>query len=190
MWRKNMLFLFAAALLFVLAACGDSGAEDEQDEIASEGGQYTASANVMTSDEADAGTAEIVQDEDGTVTVQLDLSGLPADSTHGIHIHETGECTAPDFESAGDHFNPTDAEHGTEAEGGPHAGDLPNIETDENGEVTTELDASDDIIVDRHEDNSLFDDDNTALVIHENEDDYETQPAGDAGDRIACGVIE
>ncbi|RKD76461.1 Cu-Zn family superoxide dismutase [Sinobaca qinghaiensis] len=190
MWRKNMLFLFTAAFILILAACGSSGAEDEDDEIASEGGQYTASVDMINSEEEEAGTAEIVQAEDGNVTIQLDLSGLPADSTHGIHLHQTGECTAPDFESAGDHFNPTDAEHGTDSEGGPHVGDLPNIETDENGEVTTELDASDEIIVDRMEDNSLFDDDNTALVVHENADDYETQPSGDSGDRIACGVVE
>lgn len=190
MWRKNMLFLFAAAFILILAACGNSGAEDEDDEIATQGGQYTASVDMITSDEEDAGTAEIVQSEDGNVTIQLDLSGLPANSTHGIHIHEVGECTAPDFESAGDHFNPTDAAHGTESEGDPHAGDLPNIETDENGEVTTELDAPGDIIVDRQEDNSLFDGENTALVVHEDEDDYETDPTGDAGDRIACGVIE
>src|SRR5699024_7499207 len=101
----------------------------------------------------------------------------------------SGACETPDFESAGDHYNPTDANHGFDDPDGPHAGDLENIEVSEDGTVSAERTA-DMVTLEEGQDNTLFTEDGTALVIHSEADDYESQPSGDAGDRIACGVIE
>lgn len=125
----------------------------------------------------------------GEVTLQVTVEGFTAAAAgaHGIHIHTTGACT-PDFAAAGSHFNPTATQHGLENPSGPHAGDLPNIEIDADGngsyEATTEL------VTLGAGDNTLFDSDGSAVVIHANPDDMVTDPSGDSGDRIACGVIE
>ncbi|SFE86319.1 superoxide dismutase family protein [Alteribacillus iranensis] len=151
-------------------------------------GDNMVTVSMMNGDEEEIGMAEVSETEEG-VTIQLEASNLPEDSEHGFHIHETGACEAPDFKSAGGHFNPEDTEHGTESDGGPHAGDLPNITTDENGEVSEEI-VNDKVTLMEGEDNSLLKEDGTALVIHAGADDHQSQPSGDAGDRIACGVIE
>ena len=111
------------------------------------------------------------------------------EGTHGFHFHEKGVCEAPDFESAGGHFNPTGASHGLGHEDGPHAGDLPNLEVGPDGTVKEEF-FVENLTLKAGEENSLFQDDGTALVIHAEEDDGTTQPSGDSGDRIACGVVE
>ena len=108
---------------------------------------------------------------------------------HGIHLHETGKCEAPSFESAGPHFNPTNKKHGVENPLGPHLGDLPNIVADETGEVQLNFITAD-FTLKKGEATSIFDQDGTAVVIHEKEDDYKTDPAGNSGARIACGVIK
>jgi Cu-Zn family superoxide dismutase len=139
--------------------------------------------------------------EDG-VQIQTLIEGFDTAVTdeargeHGLHIHETGECTAPDFSSAGGHFNPTDAEHGLLQPDGPHAGDLPNIWIEADGSadytVTTNLitlEPGDGQRPAQMGDRSLFDSDGSAVVLHAGPDDYITDPAGDSGDRLACGVI-
>jgi superoxide dismutase, Cu-Zn family len=113
------------------------------------------------------------------------LSGLPA-GTHAIHFHEIGKCEAP-FKSSGGHFNPTKKNHGMLDPGGLHAGDLPNLVIPKSGKLDFELFAEDLTLADGP--NTVLDVDGTALVIHAKADDYKSQPAGDAGDRIACGVI-
>ncbi|MGX4670868.1 superoxide dismutase family protein [Cerasibacillus sp. JNUCC 74] len=132
-------------------------------------------------------TATLTENKDG---VQIKLKGekLPP-GKHGFHIHETGSCEAPDFSSAGGHYNPNHAKHGKKISGGPHAGDLPNIEVNQDGTVQTEVIANL-VTLEQGESHSLFKKGGTALVIHAKEDDYKSQPAGDAGERIACGVIE
>ncbi|MFO7757299.1 MAG: superoxide dismutase family protein [Roseovarius sp.] len=143
---------------------------------------------------AEDATAEL-QDTDGNMvgTVTLHevpsgvllharLSGLP-EGAHAFHVHETGECEPP-FTSAGGHYDPEDAAHGIEAEDGPHAGDMPNIHVPASGELELEI-----LNTFMEFDDRLFDDDGTSIVIHEGPDDYVTDPAGDAGARIACGVI-
>ncbi|KMY53371.1 superoxide dismutase [Bacillus sp. FJAT-27231] len=132
------------------------------------------------------GTAELKQTEEG-VAIKVDASELPP-GEHGFHIHETGKCDGPDFESAGGHFNPTNASHGMNHEKGPHAGDLPNLNVGKDGTVKTEMIAKD-VSLNSGEDHSLLDQDGSALVIHEKADDGKSQPAGDAGSRIACGAI-
>lgn len=112
---------------------------------------------------------------------------LPA-GVHGFHFHAVGRCDPPDFQSAEGHFNPDDSSHGFHAEGGPHAGDLPNVHIGEDGVLAVEF------VTDRlsleEGDAAILDDDGTALVIHEGADDYQTDPSGESGGRIACAVIE
>ncbi len=113
------------------------------------------------------------------------LTGLPP-GTHAIHFHEIGKCEAP-FKSSGGHFNPTKKNHGVMDPAGLHAGDLPNLVIPRNGKLDFELFAMDLTLADGP--NTVLDPDGTALVIHAKADDYKSQPAGDAGDRIACGTI-
>ena len=108
---------------------------------------------------------------------------------HGIHLHEFGKCDPPTFESAGGHFNPMGKQHGIENPQGWHAGDLPNIQADEQGEVQLNF-VTADFTLKKGKKNSIFDEDGTSVVIHEKADDYKTDPAGNSGARIACGVIE
>lgn len=130
------------------------------------------------------GTAQLNQLERG-VQIVVAISGLPA-GKHALHIHETGTCEPP-FESAGGHFNPGGAEHGWDNAAGPHAGDLPNIYVGE-GSLQVEFITEQVTLADGEA--SLFDDDGSAIVIHEGQDDYRTDPAGDARTRLACGVVE
>lgn len=107
---------------------------------------------------------------------------------HGFHFHEKGLCEPPTFESAGSHFNPTNAEHGFDNPEGPHAGDLPNLEVGEDGQVHETV-LAEMVTLKRGEKNSLLREGGTSLVIHADPDDYISQPAGNSGDRIACGVV-
>jgi Cu-Zn family superoxide dismutase len=130
------------------------------------------------------GSAQLNQLEQG-VQIVVAVSGLPA-GKHALHIHETGECEPP-FESAGGHFNPTDVAHGWDNPEGPHAGDLPNIYI---GEGAVQVEYITDRVTLEDGETSLLDDDGAAIVIHQGQDDYVSEPAGDAGMRLACGVIE
>lgn len=125
----------------------------------------------------------LVQDTpSGVALATLTLKNLP-EGVHAIHLHETGDCSASDFKSAGGHVA-GDRDHGILAEGGPHPGDMPNLTVKSNGVGEIEvflpyLDVSED----------LLDEDGAAFVMHDGVDDYESQPAGDAGNRIACGEL-
>ena len=143
-----------------------------------------AKAQMVDKDGKELGTVEFSNTPKG-VLVRAVLEGLPQ-GTHGFHIHAVGKCEPP-FESAGGHYNPTNAEHGFNSEGGPHAGDMVNLNVPESGEVTFETINT---MITISGENMLLDDDGSAVVIHEGADDYASQPAGDAGARIACGVIE
>jgi Cu-Zn family superoxide dismutase len=132
------------------------------------------------------GTARLVQGKGG-VRIALRVMGLPS-GTHAFHIHTAGKCEAPDFKSAGGHFNPERKKHGLKNPEGPHAGDMPNIVVGANGQgrkqvVNTRITLGEGA-------NSVFHEGGTAIVIHEKADDEMTDPAGNAGNRIACGAIE
>lgn len=148
----------------------------------------TATADIMGLDGKSLGTLKL-ETMDGHVHISGELTGLPA-GDHGIHIHEKGDCDAGGkFESAGGHFNPTSHKHGKDNPEGPHAGDLPNVTVPPEGAGAL-VDLMDDSVTLGEGENSLFDADGSAIVVHADQDDYKTDPSGNSGDRIACGVIE
>jgi Cu-Zn family superoxide dismutase len=144
-----------------------------------------ATATVYLANGLPAGTAVITAAGD-RLTLNLAATGL-AQGTHGIHLHMIGTCSAPGFTSAGSHLNPASRQHGSENPAGSHLGDLPNIAINAQGRgvLSAELAGSRSAI-----EAALFDSDGTALVIHAQADDYRTDPTGNSGERIACGVLK
>ena len=121
------------------------------------------------------------------VEINLTVKDMPP-GEHAVHIHQSASCDAPDFKSAGGHFNPDSKQHGLQNPDGPHAGDLSNFHVASNGKAHVNIFAKSlDLGDDSH---SIFSNGGTAIVIHAKPDDMKTDPAGNAGDRIACGVIK
>jgi Cu-Zn family superoxide dismutase len=120
-----------------------------------------------------------------SVQITGSITGLPPKSEHGFHIHETGDCAGPDFKSAGEHFNPEKALHGDPASPARHLGDIPNVTADETGMALVNVTVNGATLKDLGAHDLM----GKALVVHAKKDDYKTQPSGDSGDRIACGVI-
>lgn len=172
MFRKTALAIVAAGALALPAAA--------------EG--IVASAAMKGIDGKDLGSVSFEETASGMLEVDLELKGL-APGAHAFHVHETGKCDAADgFKSAGGHYA-GGMKHGVETEGGPHAGDFPNITAGDDGTVRVTF-FTDRLSLGEGGKNPLRDADGSAVVIHDGTDDYKSQPAGDAGSRIACGVIE
>lgn len=182
-----MKHVFKAAIPFLAAAtlmgCSTGGSgHSENVEVSSEKNPKEISVSLVTSKGESAGKAIITETIKG-INVHLEGKSLPP-GKRAIHIHETGSCKKPDFTSAGAHLNPYSKKHGFQNPHGPHAGDMPNITIGADGTITADVTAP------LAEFSQLLDEDGSALVIHENEDDYKTDPSGSAGARIACGEIK
>jgi Cu-Zn family superoxide dismutase len=142
--------------------------------------------DIMSGKGAKIGTAVLNQTAEG-VKLQVEVSGL-APGKHGFHFHEFGKCVSPDFKTAGEHFNPEAKKHGFHNPQGYHAGDMPNLDVGSDGKGKAEF-INRKVTLEKDKANSLLKPGGTALMIHEAADDYKTDPAGNAGARVACGVI-
>jgi Cu-Zn family superoxide dismutase len=165
-------FTFAALLATTLAGVSPALAVDK------------AQAVLKGKDGKEVGKVELTDTPSG-VLMRLTLDGVPP-GDHAFHVHAVGKCEPPDFKSAGPHFNPDDTKHGLMNAEGPHAGDMPNLHVPDSGKLTVEV-LNEMVTLDAEP--ALLDEDGSAIVVHAVADDYQTDPAGNAGDRIACGVI-
>ena len=177
-----------SAMLIALAAaaCGDAAREAPGAGTAADTAEAPmATAVVRDSAGRELGTLTLTSADSG-ITVQGSLSGLPQ-SEYAMHLHTVGSCEPPSFESAGDHWNPTNAQHGSHADGGPHFGDLRNVTAGPDSVAPVRVITAGGQL---YNEPALLDADGAAIVLHAGPDDYETQPAGNAGPPIACGVVE
>lgn len=173
---KALAIVAAGAL--ALAACDEQAKPEVGAPVA---GGTAATATMMTATGAPAGRATAT-DVAGGVRFTVDAQGLPA-GTHGVHVHMTGRCDMPGFESAGGHWNPTTMKHGTMNPQGPHQGDLPNMEVDGSGRGTIAA------VIPGATVAGMLDADGAAMMVHAGPDDLKTDPSGNSGGRIACGVF-
>ena len=169
-----LLMIISAVLMFATAGYAQENTKD------------SAVAVMKDAEGSTVGFATFTENACG-VRIQAIVSGLTP-GLHGIHIHEKANCTGPSFTSAGGHYNPLGKEHGLDNPKGPHAGDLPNLVVDENG--TGYIDVTTDRVTLSPGPTTLFTANGTSLIIHSGPDDQMTNPAGDSGKRIVCGVIE
>lgn len=141
----------------------------------------SATATLRLPDGGDTGTAT-AQEIAGGVRIRLNLRALPP-GVHGVHVHTTGRCDPPDFASAGAHWNPANTQHGVYNPKGPHQGDLPNLEIAADGRGTATMSMPGATLA------GLLDTDGSAIVVHAKADDLTTDPSGNSGARLACGVF-
>ncbi len=172
---RRILVLVLLIGLFLAAWAGSAAAQTA-----------TAAAALKNASGQVVGTATLVQASNG-VRVTASVKGLAA-GKHGIHIHAVGKCEGPDFTTASGHFNPEAKQHGAQNPAGAHAGDLSNLTVAADGSGAYDATAAKATLASGAP-NSLFDADGSALVIHAAEDDEKTDPTGNSGARVACGVI-
>jgi len=200
MRTHTFLMPIPAVLALALAACG-GGADNANtdDNAAAEADRAAETATTPPPAAAATATAALQPTAgnqtggelrfavvDGRIEVTGAVTGLPAGGTHGFHVHETGDCSAPDGSSAGGHFNPGSTDHGRVGQGAHHAGDSDNITAGSDGtaQVSGWLEGA------TIGDGGATDIVGKGVIVHKDADDYATQPTGNAGDRLACGVIQ
>ena len=176
--------LLAALVLAATAGCARSAYEqhDGSVDLMDPG----ASAEMRLADGTAIGTLRLTERAAGGIRITGSLLRIAA-GPHGIHVHAVGRCDAPSFESAGGHFNPLALEHGLENPRGPHAGDAPNIAADAQSRASVDL-----VVLHaslKTGPANILDADGAAVVVHAQLDDQRTNPSGNSGDRIACGVV-
>ena len=202
--KKSIYFLFIGTV-FLVMSCGPGTNEtrdnsDSLDMVEGDRGMMdnmpgsedertdgkTAVAKIMSASGSNAtGTATFTETGDGKVHLVLNVENVTP-GEHAVHLHEKGDCSAPDATSAGGHWNPTDMEHGKRDGGSFHKGDIVNLTVGEDGVGKIDMDV-DGWTIGGAEESSIL---NKAIIIHADPDDFKTQPSGAAGSRIACGVIE
>jgi Cu-Zn family superoxide dismutase len=162
-----------AAVLLTLSACAsvDPAGPSAGAAIADAAGRTVARA--------------IVRRTSGRLAVHVEAAGL-APGTYGVHLHAVGRCDPPSFASAGPHWNPADRQHGRDNPAGPHMGDLPNLVVGADGHGVIDMILNAPLAEGA---NPLLDADGAAVVVHAQADDYRTDPSGNSGARIACGVL-
>jgi superoxide dismutase, Cu-Zn family len=197
-WKGLTTTLLATGVVvFGLGAARPVVAQDATPIATPIVGVSQVSVAIRDVDGIDVGTATLTEGDDGIVTVEIEIQGLPA-GDHGIHVHETGICDPTGdepFSSAGGHFNPASSQHGgppsdsgtSEATATGHAGDLGNIAIAADGSGTATVDT--DRLTLGHGSTALQDADGSAFVVHADPDDLSTDPSGNSGARIACGVV-
>lgn len=153
--------------------------------MAMAGAGATATVQMQGPAGRDLGTLTLTQ-TGGGIAISGRLTGL-APGEHGFHVHTAGKCDGPSFETAGPHWNPTNRGHGVNNPAGPHFGDLTNLMVGEDSSVTVQATTPAGTM---NGENSLLDGDGAAVVIHAEADDYQSNPSGNAGNRIACGVVK
>ncbi len=181
--RVHLVAAIGAAL--ILAGCA-TGSRDRDDVVEPGVGDTSqASAELRRPGGLSIGATTIAQAGD-SLRVRIDARGL-APGVYGAHIHTTGRCDSPDFASAGPHWNPTDRQHGRNNPEGQHRGDLPNLMVGTNGQGELEFTIPGTWL--NRGGMPLLDRDGASIIIHERPDDYRTDPSGNSGARIACGVL-
>jgi Cu-Zn family superoxide dismutase len=186
---RNAIGIAVLMLAFVGCGGGDDGAADTTaaPDTATLAGPQMAQAVLRDANGREIGMVNLTQEGAG-VRISLHLAPVPT-GEKGFHIHEVGTCDAPAFEGAGDHLNPDGRSHGFDDPAGPHAGDLRNL-TVAADSMAMASELNDRVTLVAGQPNSLLDADGSAIIVHADPDNYRTQPAGNTGARIACGVIE
>ncbi len=171
--------IMALATATALTACGGNSTEPAGD------GENIARASLVGADQAQYGEVIVAAGDTGLI-VQLNAEGLTP-GQHGVHIHETGKCEGPDFKSAGGHWNPQKKAHGFDNPDGAHMGDFFNLDIGEDGKGSLEATVEGGVL--KGDANALLDEDGAAFVVHAGPDDLKTDPSGESGGRVACGVF-
>jgi len=189
--NKLLNIILIILLAMALSACGNKNKHKDHEiqetkETSSKLKTGVVIVNLIDTNGDKAGEAALTQTADG-VKIGVNATGVKP-GKHGIHFHEKAICTPPDFKSSGSHFNVTNKQHGFLNPKGPHVGDIENITANKSGVIHGEV-SSTMVTLEEGKPNSLYTDGGTALVIHDKEDDYKTDPAGNSGDRVLCGVV-
>ncbi len=172
--------------LVVLAACAPKQNVTSMGKFGGAPPSMIVTSDVRTAGGETLGIATFAQEPDG-LWVSLETKGLPA-GEYGVHLHAIGRCEGPDFTSAGPHYNPAGTQHGSANPAGPHGGDLPNLVVGDNGKGR--MSALLPGVQLKGGTAPLLGPEGSAILIHAGKDDYRTDPSGNSGNRIACGILQ